>query len=53
MASKSRNSLLYRVHPDLMYRQITDSNNEKFNAIREDFEAHRIAANRRRKKHSM
>lgn len=48
MTTNTSGSVLYRVHPDLMYRQDNDGNNDKMNAIRDDFETHQIEANRRK-----
>lgn len=42
MTTTSRGNIRYYVHPDLMYRQDNDGNNNKFNSIRSMFEAHRV-----------
>lgn len=50
MTTKTSGKVLFRVHPDLMYRQRDNGNNEKFNVYRAEFEAHRIDANRQKMK---
>lgn len=46
MTTTSSGNVLYYVHPDLMYRQDNDGDNDKFNALRSMFEAHQIQANK-------
>jgi len=50
MFTRSCGNVLYYVHPDLMYRQANDGDTEKFNTLRQMFEAHKINANRRKAK---
>jgi len=50
MFTRSCGNVLYYFHPDLMYRQANDGDTEKFNALRQMFEANKINANRRKAK---
>lgn len=49
MSIHSSGTVLYYIHPDLMYRQTNDGNTEKFNALRALFEANERNASNRRK----
>ncbi|WP_375199722.1 hypothetical protein [Bacillus sp. RS11] len=47
MVTNSSRNVLYYVHPDLMYRQENDGNNDYCNALRQMFENHQRESKRR------